>query len=40
MWWGGIHSELEQAIEDFLDSGHQLHFLDFGDDGSYFVSYD
>ena len=40
MWWGGIHSELQQAIEDLIDSGHQLHFLDFGDDGSYFVSYD
>jgi len=40
MWWGGIHSELEQAIEDLMDSGHQLHFLDFGDDGSDFVSYD
>lgn len=40
MWWGGIHSELEQAIEELLNTGHQLHFLDFGDDGSYFVSYD
>lgn len=40
MWWGGIHSELEAAIEDLLHSGHQLHFLDFGEEGSYFVSYD
>ena len=40
MWWGGIHSELEAAIEDLLHAGHQLHFLDFGEEGSYFVSYD
>ena len=40
MWWGGIHSELDAAIQDLLDAGHYLHFLDFGDDGSYFVSYD
>ena len=40
MWWGGIHAELEAAIEDLLQSGHQLHFLDFGEEGSYFVSYD
>ena len=40
MWWGCIHSELSESIQDLLDAGHYLHFLDFGDDGSYFVSYD
>jgi hypothetical protein len=40
MWWGGISSELDQLIQDLLESGNYLSFIDFGDDGSYFVSYD
>ena len=40
MWWGGIHSELDAAIQDLLESNHYIHFLDFGEGGSYFVSYD
>lgn len=40
MWWGGVHKDTDKAIMDLLDDGHSLHMLDFGDDGSYFVSYD
>ena len=40
MWWGGIHSELDAAIQDLLENNHYIHFLDFGEGGSYFVSYD
>jgi hypothetical protein len=36
----GIHAELEAAIQDLLDNQHYIHFLDFGEGGSYFVSYD
>lgn len=32
--------EADSAILDLLDSGHELNVLDFGEDGSYFVSYD
>jgi hypothetical protein len=40
MWWGGVHRDTDKAIMDLLDDGHYLHMLDFGEDGSYFVSYD
>jgi len=40
MWWSGISPELDQVIANILNSGNYLHFLDFGDNGSYFVSYD
>lgn len=40
MWWGGISDEADAAIIDLLDSGHEINVLDFGEDGSYYVSYD
>jgi hypothetical protein len=40
MWWGGVHKETDLAIMQLMDDGHSLHTLDFGEDGSYFVSYD
>jgi hypothetical protein len=40
MWWSGISDELDKAIANILKDDHYLHFLDFGESGSYFVSYD
>jgi len=40
MWWGGITDEADAAILELLDHGHELNVIDFGDGGSYFVSYD
>jgi hypothetical protein len=40
MWWGGISDELDENIQELLTKGNFLNFLDFGEDGSYFVSYD
>lgn len=40
MWWGGISEEMDQSIQALLDDGHCLSFLDFGESGSYFISYD
>jgi hypothetical protein len=40
MWWGGISDELDENIRELLRTGNFLNFLDFGEDGSYFVSYD
>ena len=40
MWWGGISEEMDQSIQILLDDGHSLSFLDFGEAGSYFISYD
>ena len=40
MWWSGISAELDQVIANILNAGNYLHFLDFGENGSYFVSYD
>jgi hypothetical protein len=40
VWWGGVSKDTDKAIMDLLHEGHALHMLDFGDDGSYFVSYD
>ena len=40
MWWSGITEELDRVIADILNAGNYLHFLDFGDNGSYFISYD
>jgi hypothetical protein len=40
MWWSGISHELDKVIADILGAGHFLHFLDFGENGSYFVSFD
>ena len=40
MWWSGISAELDQVIANILNAGNFLHFLDFGENGSYFVSYD
>jgi len=40
MWWSGITDELDRVIGNILKANHFLHFLDFGENGSYFVSYD
>ena len=40
MWWSGITDELDTVIGSILKANHFLHFLDFGESGSYFVSYD
>lgn len=40
LWWGGIGDELDELIQSLLESDRFLNFLDFGDDHSYFVSYD
>jgi hypothetical protein len=39
MWWGGLTDAADSAIQQLLVN-HELCFLDFGEDGSYFVSYD
>ena len=38
--WGGGSEEMDEAIQELLDGGHYVNFLDFGESGSYFVSYD
>lgn len=38
--WGGVSEEMDEAIQELLDEGHVVNFLDFGENGSYFVSYD
>ena len=40
MWWSGISEALDEVIADILKSGNFLHYLDFGEHDSYFVSYD
>jgi hypothetical protein len=40
MWWGGISEELDVVTQDILQAGNFLHFIDFGEDGSYFLSHD
>lgn len=40
MWWSGISTDLDKVIAQILQGGHYLHFLDFGENGCYFVSYD
>jgi hypothetical protein len=38
--WGGVSIEMDEAVQDLLDDGHSINFLDFGENSSYFVSYD
>jgi hypothetical protein len=40
MEWGGISEEMDEAIQQLLEDGHRLNYFDFGEDSSYFVSYD
>jgi hypothetical protein len=40
MWWSGITDDLDKVIAKILNNDSYLHFLDFGEHGSYFVSYD
>jgi hypothetical protein len=40
MWWSGISDKLDAVIVNILNAGHYLHFLDYGENSSYFVSYD
>mmetsp|Transcript_2240 Transcript_2240/g.3777 ORF Transcript_2240/g.3777 Transcript_2240/m.3777 type:complete len:474 (+) Transcript_2240:100-1521(+) len=39
MWWSGITEELDSVLGQILNDGY-LHNMDFGENGSYFVSYD
>ena len=39
MWWSGISSELDDVLKKITSTGY-LHNMDFGDNGSYFISYD
>ena len=39
MWWSGITQELDGVLAKILKDGY-LHSMDFGENGSYFVSYD
>jgi hypothetical protein len=38
--FGGLSREMDEAIQELLDDDHSLNFVDFGENGSYFVSYD
>ena len=40
MWWGGISEELDIMIQSLLETDRYLNFIDFGEDSSYFLSYD
>jgi hypothetical protein len=40
MEWGGISEEMDEAIQQLIEDGHRLNYFDFGEDSSYFVSYD
>mmetsp|Transcript_10900 Transcript_10900/g.31257 ORF Transcript_10900/g.31257 Transcript_10900/m.31257 type:complete len:493 (-) Transcript_10900:93-1571(-) len=40
MWWSGISDDLDKVISHILQTDNYLHFMDFGEGGSYFVSYD
>eukprot|EP00531_Pseudo-nitzschia_arenysensis_P014829 CAMPEP_0116133670 /NCGR_PEP_ID=MMETSP0329-20121206/10231_1 /TAXON_ID=697910 /ORGANISM="Pseudo-nitzschia arenysensis, Strain B593" /LENGTH=637 /DNA_ID=CAMNT_0003628319 /DNA_START=152 /DNA_END=2065 /DNA_ORIENTATION=+ len=39
MWWSGITPELDVVLKKITKTGY-LHNMDFGENGSYFVSYD
>jgi len=39
MWWSGITPELDLVLKRITKNGY-LHNMDFGENGSYFVSYD
>ena len=39
MWWSGITPELDTVLKKITKTGY-LHNMDFGENGSYFVSYD
>jgi hypothetical protein len=38
--WGHVSDELDDAIQDLLDHERAIRILDFGENGSYFISYD
>ena len=38
--WGGVSDEMHEAVQELMDDGHSINFLDFAEGGSYFVSYD
>ena len=40
LFWGGISHELDELIQSLLEQDRYLNFMDFGEDGSYFLSYD
>jgi hypothetical protein len=40
LFWGGISRELDELIQSLLEQDRYLNFMDFGEDGSYFLSYD
>ena len=40
LWWGGIKLTLDKLIEKLIQKRRYLNFIDFGEEGSYFLSYD
>jgi len=40
MRWGGVRRELDDIIERVKNVGHKLNYLNFGDSGSYILSYE
>lgn len=38
--FGGVHRDVESAMQDLLNNVHELRLLDFGEHGSYLASYD
>jgi hypothetical protein len=39
MWWDGISNTLDRAINHILDSRRFVHQIDFGENESYFLSF-
>jgi hypothetical protein len=39
MWWSGITQDLDSVLSKILKEGY-LHSMDFGENGSYFISYE
>jgi hypothetical protein len=40
LFWGGISDELHELVQSLLEHNRYLNFMDFGEEGSYFVSHD
>jgi len=40
MWWSGISNLLDEKVQKILNDGGYLHNMDFGENSSYFLSYD
>ena len=40
MWWGGVSNELDDVFDEMAEGKKKLNFVDFGEYGSYFMSYE